>query len=252
MFYNKVVPPIISFSLGSVGYLWCFDSRNIIKVLEQVLFNESKISNIPIENKLVNHSEKNPYIQHRDRLEVIFSIESERDMFEVESNVFEKGTKTFEKGSSFNALNEITIEAGSCCDKFTIELYINDHFLAEVTTWGLIISTSTGSTAYSMSAGGSIIQTGVKAIWMSAINPSTLSFRPLILPLDCKITVKIPKGVNENIFRGWIDGDFKFQWMDGDKLEIQGSNDPVPFITTDPDDPIASWIKRLSSTILKY
>jgi NAD kinase len=51
---------------------------------------------------------------------------------------------------------------------------------------------------------------------MTPYNPMSISFRPLILPFDCNISIKVPEGENETPFNGCIDGDFKFMLMDGD------------------------------------
>ena len=259
MFYNKSIPPIIAFSLGSVGYLCYFDSEKLETVLWNVLINNSKLRNLQKEENEENIITKidkdiwpNPYLEFKDRIKITLKSDSKRKTFSLNSNIFERGSKNFNWGSSFNALNELTLEAESFWSQFTVEIYIKNTFLAEVTCSGLIVSTPTGSTAYNMSAGGSIVQTGVKAVWISAINPSTLSFRPLVLPLNTEISIKVPKGVNDTAFKGCLDGDFKFQLKDGDWLTIQGSDDPVSFVSTEADDEITSWIKRLSSTVLSY
>jgi len=256
MFYNKCMPPIIGFSMGSVGYLCQFDSENILEVLEEILIKNKKIPKVAlnekIADKLFEDTWVDPYIDYKDRIKVTLNSDSKRETFNIDSNVFERGNKNFKWGSSFNALNELTLEGESFWAQFTVEIYVKGYFLTEVTSWGLIISTPTGSTAYNMSAGGSILQTGVKAISISAINPSTLSFRPLVLPLNTPITIKVPKNVNDTSFKGVIDGDFKFKLFDGDEIWIEGSSDPVPFVSTNKDDPITSWIKKLSSTVLSY
>ena len=76
---------------------------------------------------------------------------------------------------------------------FSVELYLNDFYLTKVTASGLIFATPTGSTAYNMSAGGSIVETEVKALTVTPLNPHALSFRPLVLPFNTKITIKVPK-----------------------------------------------------------
>ena len=54
-----------------------------------------------------------------------------------------------------------------------------------------MISTSTGSTAYSLSAGGPILQNGVNGILIVPIAPNSLSFRPICFPSDCEIKIKV-------------------------------------------------------------
>ncbi|CAI2371666.1 unnamed protein product [Moneuplotes crassus] len=260
MFYNTRVPPIISFGLGSVGFLCCFDSSELERALFHCLLKKRKrkstINHVTIdlvENQSGNDVVKyDPYLQYRARLKVTVSPCCERGSIKVNSSIFPDKYKELPCGSILNALNECTLETGSFNQMFTVDLYLNENFLTRVTASGLIISTPTGSTAYNMSAGGSIVNTEVKAICVTPLNPLTLSFRPLILPFDCKITIKVPEGANDNPFNGCIDGDFKFQLIDGDELEIIGSEFPVPFVTNEKHDPIKSWMNRLASTVLSY
>mmetsp|Transcript_36024 Transcript_36024/g.41603 ORF Transcript_36024/g.41603 Transcript_36024/m.41603 type:complete len:83 (+) Transcript_36024:116-364(+) len=76
---------------------------------------------------------------------------------------------------------------------FTVDLYLNSAYLTRVSASGIIFATPTGSTAYNMSAGGSIVQTEVKAISITPLNPHALSFRPLILPADSEIMIRVPR-----------------------------------------------------------
>ena len=148
-----------------------------------------------------------------------------------------------------HALNELTFETGWFTSKFTIEIYINDYFLSTLSAAGLILSTTTGSTAYNMSAGGSIMQTEVEAI---SIKPILAWNRSLVLPPHHKITIKVPEDKSIKPFFGCIDGDFRFMMNPGDTINISGSESPVPFVQTSMLDPIEDWIQRLKTTILSY
>ena len=257
MFYNKKVPPMISFGLGSVGYLWSFKCEGILDTLSELLLTQGAWKRKTTLDEICQaRTDKNEarasFLDYKDRLRVTITSKSKKETFLVTSSIFEDDEKEFDSGSSICALNEFALESEAFYLPFTWSVYVNDTFLTEINAWGLILSTSTGSTAYGMSAGGSIVQAGVEAIWITAVNPSSISFRPLILPFNCKVTLKIPKGVNEHAIRGVIDGDFKFMWTDEDEISIEGSQDPIPFVSKENDDPMTSWIKRVSSTVLNY
>lgn len=207
---------------------------------------------IPIRNNPVEILKKAPYLDYRDRLKVTTSSHSKKETFNIHSSIFQDGEKEFPSGFDMHALNEISLEATGFHQPFTVGLYINETFLSDVTASGLIISTSTGSTAYGMSTGGSIVQTGVEAIWITAVMPTSISFRPIILPFDWRITLKVPKDVNEHDFSALIDGDFKMNLTDGDEIVVQGSSSPIPFISKEKEDPVQDWVKRLKSTVLSY
>lgn len=95
------------------------------------------------------------------------------------------------KKEDFNyALNEVTIEkVGSTM--ITIHTYVNDEFLNSYWADGLIISTPTGSTAYSLSVGGPIVIPGSNNIIISPISPHNLTVRPLVIPDEDELTLHV-------------------------------------------------------------
>ncbi len=89
------------------------------------------------------------------------------------------------------ALNDIVIKGINCARTATLDLYINDKKLCSYVADGLIISTPTGSTAYSLSAGGPIVSPLIDCFLIIPICPHTLNMRPVIVPSSEKITVKM-------------------------------------------------------------
>lgn len=94
---------------------------------------------------------------------------------------------------SLHAINEVSIDRGLQPHLAIIDIYVNNHFLTEAVADGIIISTPTGSTAYSLSAGGSIVHPLVKSLLITPISARSLSFRPLVLPLNTKVVLKLSK-----------------------------------------------------------
>lgn len=95
---------------------------------------------------------------------------------------------------SFNvnfALNEITVTRKNTTSMITVETYINDEFLATYWADGIIISTPTGSTGYSLSCGGPIITPDSNCLVITPIAPHNLTTRPLIINDRSKIRMKI-------------------------------------------------------------
>ncbi|KPI42263.1 NADH kinase POS5, mitochondrial [Cyphellophora attinorum] len=90
-----------------------------------------------------------------------------------------------------HAMNEIILHRGADPHLTIIEIYVGGRFLTEAVADGMIISTPTGSTAYSLSSGGSIIHPLVPSLLLTPICPRSLSFRPLVLPANSPITLKL-------------------------------------------------------------
>jgi NAD kinase len=90
-------------------------------------------------------------------------------------------------------LNDVVINKGALARLANIETYINERYLTTYRADGLILATPTGSTAYSLAAGGPVIHPAVPAMVMTPICPFTLTNRPLIIPDDATVTIKLEK-----------------------------------------------------------
>ena len=89
------------------------------------------------------------------------------------------------------AINDLTVHKRDTSSMIIIHTYIDDVFLANYWADGLIISTPTGSTAYSMSAGGPIVSPDSQSLIITPIAPHNLSVRPLVVPDNHKISLRI-------------------------------------------------------------
>ena len=97
-------------------------------------------------------------------------------------------------------LNEVSVHRGSHSHLSRIEVFVGNQFLTEAVADGIIVSTPTGSTAYSLSAGGPIVHPGVRAMVLTPICPRSLSFRPMVLPCTEVVTFKVSKLAREEAF----------------------------------------------------
>jgi NAD+ kinase len=109
---------------------------------------------------------------------------SQRNLLRLESaiNLF--------NGENF-ALNELTVHKKDSASMMTIHAYLNDEYLNTYWADGLIVSTPTGSTAYSLSCGGPIIIPGSENFIITPIAPHNLNVRPIVLPSNNTIRLKL-------------------------------------------------------------
>jgi NAD+ kinase len=114
-----------------------------------------------------------------------FSI-SKRDILTVQT---EPATKAL-KDENF-ALNEVAISRKNTTSMITVETWLNGKYLNAYWADGLIISTPTGSTGYSMSCGGSIITPETKVTTLAPIAPHNLNARPMVIPNDTEMRFKV-------------------------------------------------------------
>ncbi|MBC8246091.1 MAG: NAD(+)/NADH kinase [Deltaproteobacteria bacterium] len=145
--------PILGIKFGDIGFLAETSEESLIPAAESVLRNEFST-------------------ETRMRL-VVRVVRNEKD----------RACET--------VLNDIVINRGALARLANIDTYIDEHYLTTYRADGLIVATPTGSTAYSVAAGGPIIHPAVPGIIMTPICPFTLTNRPLIIPDNAGITIRL-------------------------------------------------------------
>lgn len=99
--------------------------------------------------------------------------------------------ENFELSEVNFALNEISVSRRNSTSMITVETYLDDEYLTSYWADGLIVATPTGSTGYSLSCGGPVITPSTKSLVLTPIAPHNLNARPLVIPDETKIKLKI-------------------------------------------------------------
>ncbi|OPY90181.1 MAG: putative inorganic polyphosphate/ATP-NAD kinase [Syntrophus sp. PtaU1.Bin208] len=180
--------PIVGINLGTFGYLTEVNLNEMYPSLERILRGD-------------------------------YSTE-ERMMLDME--VVREGQTSCE----YTVLNDVVISRGSLTRIIDMETAVDGSYLTTFRADGLIISTPTGSTAYSLSAGGPIVFPSQNVIIVNPICPHTLTNRPIILPSSITLSVKVwseEEGVNVD-----LDGQESITLKSGDALIVRKSR----YVTT--------------------
>ena len=127
-----------------------------------------------------------------DELEAVLSKTLEGD-YEVEQRMTLEVRVASKRGKTqkFRVLNDAVIAKGARSRIIDLETYVGDDYLCTYRADGLIISTPTGSTAYTLAAGGPILEPALGAIIPSPICPHTLTHRPIVVPSKAAIRVTL-------------------------------------------------------------
>lgn len=120
------------------------------------------------------------------------------------------------------ALNDAVISNGSMARVAELEVLANGDLVTEVTGDGVIIATPTGSTAYSMSAGGPIVEPTSSCIIVTPVCAHQLSARAMVLGSERTVTVQLPRGSRKHLFLS-VDGGKAVRLSGGDRVEITRS-----------------------------
>ena len=131
------------------------------------------------------------------------------------------------------ALNDIVISRGGHSKMIYLENYVNGHILNQLRADGVIVATPTGSTGYSLSAGGPIIQPNAKVLIVTPVCPHTVNTRSIVLDSDDEVMIEMTDhkmlGEQREIT---FDGETSFGLARGDKIYIRRFPEMALFIKT--------------------
>ncbi|OGW30967.1 MAG: NAD(+) kinase [Nitrospirae bacterium GWC2_42_7] len=175
--------PILGINLGSLGFITEISRENLFNSLDKLLSGESVIE--------------------------------ERMMLSA------KITRDGKQISEYRVLNDVVINKGALARIIDLETYINDIYVTTFKADGLILSTPTGSTAYSLSAGGPILYPTLESIIVTPICSHTLTNRPLVVPDDFRLKI-ILKTLSEDVYLT-LDGQVGVSLRTDDVIEIKKS-----------------------------
>jgi NAD+ kinase len=184
--------PILPINMGSLGFLTSFMLEELYPALEDILAGRLTIS--------------------------------ERVMLHAE---LQRGEKILDKQT---VLNEVVINKGALARMIELELSIDKDFVCRYRADGLIVASPTGSTAYSLSAGGPIVHPFVESFIITPICPHTLSDRPVVVGDTSIIEVKLSAGT-ESVFLT-LDGQKGIPLQATDRVRISRAQQLLKLIQT--------------------
>ncbi|MFH0947977.1 MAG: NAD(+)/NADH kinase [Elusimicrobiota bacterium] len=198
--------PLFGVNLGKLGFLAETDVKNVFSALKKITSGNYEIE--------------------------------ERSMLSIE---ILRNKKTVD---NFIALNDAVIKNGKTARVINLNLGINNKRVTEIIGDGLIVSTPTGSTAYSLAANGPIVHPKTQNIIITPIAPHTLSQRPVIVPDNFIIDVKVNSNHNDVMLS--IDGQIDLTLSNGDIVQIQKYKTPIKLITVGSNDYFEVLRKKLN------
>jgi NAD+ kinase len=183
--------PVLGINLGRLGFLVDISPDHMLERLQQIL-----------DGQYVDESR-----------------------FLLEAEVIRSG----ETVARADAFNDVVVHIRDVARMIEFETYINGQFVNFQRSDGLVISTPTGSTAYSLAAGGPVIHPAVPGILMTPICPFTLTNRPLIIPDSAKVTIRLEKKSSDIMLT--FDGQEGLKIDEQNAVVIQKSPRPIRMVT---------------------
>nr|POF08170.1 nad(+) kinase [Quercus suber] len=239
--FQRIVPPVLSFSLGSLGFLTNFDFERYKTQLNQIMGDAGMRINLRMRfTCTIYRAAASAATSHAASSVSLTTIPSHNSTstqsLDIQSAKIE--------GETHEVLNELVIDRGPSSYISSLDLYANDSLLTRISADGIILSTPTGSTAYSLSAGGSLVHPDIPAILLTPICPHTLSFRPMLLNDDMALKVAIPATSRGGAFVSF-DGKGRVELGRGDEVVVRASQYPFPTVMGQP----LEWFDSISRTL---
>ncbi|CAF0872632.1 unnamed protein product [Adineta ricciae] len=245
--FQRSCPPVLSFSMGSLGFLTPFDFKHHDKIINEVISgNVAVLLRTRLKCSIVKDG-----LKKKSSSEASFRSLSPEEISKDEKH---QHAQKDEKISHL-ALNEVVIDRGPNSYLSNLDLYINDRFITKVqgdvdysffAKICLIVSTPTGSTAYAMAAGSSMVHPNVPAMVICPICPHSLSFRPIVVPAGIELKVKVSEDTRLTAWLS-VDGRNRHELQQQDSVRITTSVYPVPSICR--FDQLGDWFESLADIL---
>lgn len=278
--FQRIVPPVMPFALGSLGFLTNFDFKDYQKVLKSALDTGIRVNlrmrftatvyratlpnNATVDKRrrrAIKSGKTGEIIMKTVREEGWEKIEKARDpnrsdqsdeeepvMRSNERPKRDKEVMCFSTRpvETFEVLNDLVVDRGPSPYVSLLEVFGDEHHLTTAQADGLCISTPTGSTAYSLSAGGSLVHPEIPAILISPICPHTLSFRPMLLPDSMELRIAVPYNSRSTAWASF-DGRGRVELKQGDHIKVTASRYPFPTVCAENQS--IDWFESISRTL---
>jgi len=221
--FRTAMPPVLSFAAGSLGFLTPFPLDGWVRTLTRLLDLHRPRRPLPLVCRM--------------RLRVVVHRRKGNPNGHDGDDSEDEGGEPLQ----VQCLNEVLVHRGQSGALAKLDVGVDGERVTLVQGDGLILATPTGSTAYSLAAGGSMAHPSVPAILLTPVSPHSLSFRPALLPDSAVVTISVPLTARYGAALS-VDGKDVCTLRLGDSVEVAMSSHPVPTIccTTETADWFAS------------
>ncbi|KAK8030542.1 ATP-NAD kinase [Apiospora arundinis] len=246
--FQRIVPPVVSFALGSLGFLTKFDFAEYESTLTTALKHGVTVSlRLRFEGTIMRSQKRRaPEVQDQDSISDLEALQ-QRDLVEELIGEEKDDDHTHRPDGTYEILNEIVVDRGPNPTMSYTEVFADDEHFTSILADGVCISTPTGSTAYNLAAGGSLCHPENPVMLLTSICAHTLSFRPVILPDTIVLRIGVPYDARTNSWASF-DGRERLELFPGDYVTISASR--FPFASCVPQGRRGEdWVNSISGKL---
>lgn len=264
--FQRIVPPVLPFALGSLGFLTNFDFADYPAVVDSCIDAGIRVNlrmrfTCTIYRATLEKRNYKKAVKKGETGEIMMKDIRNGGWEAVEAG-WSGGSASQDVGKcmkdkeimcfttrpveSFEVLNDLVVDRGPSPYVSLLELFGDEHHMTTVQADGLCVATPTGSTAYSLSAGGSLVHPEIPAMLITPICPHTLSFRPMLLPDSMELRICVPYNSRSTAWASF-DGRGRVELKQGDHVKITASKFPFPTVCADKQS--TDWFHSISRTL---
>ncbi|EHA55321.1 ATP NAD kinase [Pyricularia oryzae 70-15] len=258
--FQRIVPPVLSFALGSLGFLTKFDFDEHKDILTTAFNHGVTVSlRLRFEGTIMrstrqkkvdeagNSSAASDESTSPKDERVDAEAQKKRDLVEELIGEEKDDEHTHRPDGTYEILNEVVIDRGPNPTMSYLEIFGDDEHFTSVLADGICVSTPTGSTAYNLASGGSLCHPENPVMLVTSICPHTLSFRPIILPDTIVLRVGVPYGARTGSWASF-DGRERIELHPGDYVTISASRYPFASVQA-PGRRSEDWVNSISAKL---
>ncbi|KAH8854296.1 NAD kinase [Schistosoma japonicum] len=242
--FQGVTPPVIAFRLGTLGFLTPFPFKTFRTHMKSVLEGSSycvlraRLCCQVIRNSITSHNGNNSPEKQTTSTTGNQLYES------THSN--DSSPRSSSLDTEYHFLNDLVIDRGLSPFLCDLLIKVNGREVTIIEGDGLIISTPTGSTAYSMTAGASMVHPCVPALVLTPINSLALSSRAIVLPTSIKLEISIDSKARCSAVHFSFDGRSRHSNLlhKGDVILVSASPFPIPCLCSENE--VTDWFCGLA------
>ncbi|KAI6026367.1 ATP-NAD kinase-like domain-containing protein, partial [Pisolithus microcarpus] len=276
--FQRIVPPVLPFALGSLGFLTNFDFADYPAVVDSCIDAGIRVNlrmrfTCTIYRATLEKRNYKKAVKKGETGEIMMKDVRSGGWEAVEGGLASQDVGkcmkdreimcfTTKAVESFEVLNDLVVDRGPSPYVSLLELFGDEHHMTTVQADGLCVATPTGSTAYSceqyclrliialtlsqLSAGGSLVHPEIPAMLITPICPHTLSFRPMLLPDSMELRICVPYNSRSTAWASF-DGRGRVELKQGDHVKITASKYPFPTVCADKQS--TDWFHSISRTL---
>lgn len=242
-YFKAAMPPVISFSMGSLGFLTPFTVEEAPPRLDLLFASGCHLTlrsrlYCTIERAAPDQLKRSAPSAAPAPAPAAATAPAEGDDDGVDDGV----------DDGWLALNEVVIDRGTSTYLGMLDIYVDGIKVTTAQADGLIIATPTGSTAYSLAAGGPLCMPSIPGILLTPICPHALSFRPVVLPDSVTVRIALPQACRQTSAQVCFDGKSPQKLYPGDAVVVTTSVWPLPAVCR--EDQHIDWFRSVKTKLM--